>query len=284
MTDNLLRPLGAGELLDQSFGLFRRLFVPLVMIQIVCSALPFLLNLYTAARGGASPTLTFAMYLLAFVFGSLASAATAYLISESYLGRALPAGDALRRALPRVWAVMLLSVGLGLVVVVAAMPALLAIGAGAAFSGLGVEGQAQGSPAMGLSLVLAGLLLLTLPVSVFSALAISTPALILEGIAPGAALSRSWALTRGYRLRTIGLLFVVMIVVLIPVLAIGGLGRAFSPEPTSGTIVLITTLSGLVSLVVTPILYCVLTLLYYDLRVRKEAFDLEMLAAQLPAA
>jgi hypothetical protein len=75
-----------------------------------------------------------------------------------------------------------------------------------------------------------------------------------------------------------------MLVVLIPVIAIGGLGRAFYPEPTSRSIVLITTLSGLASLVVTPILYCVLTLLYYDLRVRKEAFDLEMLAAQLPTA
>ena len=284
MTDDLLRPLGAGELLDQAFGLFRRLFVPLVLIQVITSAIPFLLNLYIAARGGATPGVTFTMYLIAFVFGSLASAATAYLISESYLGRDLTAGDALRRALPRVFAVMLLSVGLGLVVVLAALPSLLAIGAGAAFAGLGVEGQVRASPAMGASLVLVGLVLLALPVAAFSALAISTPSLVLEGISPGAALSRSWSLTRGYRLRTIGLLFVVMLVVLIPVIAIGGLGRAFYPEPTSRSIVLITTLSGLASLVVTPILYCVLTLLYYDLRVRKEAFDLEMLAAQLPTA
>ena len=74
----------------------------------------------------------------------------------------------------------------------------------------------------------------------------------------------------GYRLRTIGLLFVRDDRVLILFSHIGGMGAAFSPSRRA-VHRLITTLSGLVSLVVTPILYCVLTLLYYDLRVRKEA-------------
>ena len=40
-------------------------------------------------------------------------------------------------------------------------------------------------------------------------------------------------------------------------------------------------LSAFVSLFVYPVISCVFTLFYYDLRVRKEGFDLEILAKQL---
>ena len=284
MSDTELRPLTAGELLDHSFGIFRRLFVPLVVIQVICSGLPFLLNVYGAARGGTRIGYTFVVYLIAFVLGALASAATAYLISESYLGRDLAPGAALRRAVPRMGAVMVLSLGLGLVVMVSALPALLAVAGGGAFAGLALqEGGSPGQAGTGALLMLTGLALLVVPVFVFSGLSVATPALVLEDIGAGKAMSRSWALTKGFRLRIVGLLFVVLIVLMIPFLAIGAMGGAFQAEPSTGSVVLVTVASGLVSLVIGPLLYCVLTLVYYDLRVRKEAFDLEMLAAGLPA-
>lgn len=283
MNETELRPLSAGEVLDHSFGLFRRLFVPLVVIQVLCSGLPFLFSIYAEARGGMQPALAFPTYLLAFVLGALASAATAYLISESYLGRSLTAGDALRRAVPRMASVMVLSLGLGLVVVTAALPSLIAIGAGGAFATLAMqEGGSTTGVGGGAALLLVGIALLVLPVLVFSGLSVATTALVLEHIGAGKAMSRSWYLTKGFRLRIVGLMLVVLIVVLIPLLAIGGLAGAFSgAEPSTGTDVLFATLTGVVSLIVTPLLYCVLTLLYYDLRVRKEAFDLEMLAQTL---
>ena len=284
MSETELRPLTAGELLDHSFGIFRRLFVPLVVIQVICSGIPFLLNVYGAARGGTRIGFTFVVYLIAFVLGALASAATAWLISESYLGRDLAPGAALRRAVPRMGAVMVLSLGLGLVVMVSALPALLAVAGGGAFAGLALqEGGSPGQAGTGALLMLAGLALLVVPVFVFSGLSVATPALVLEDIGAGKAMSRSWALTKGFRLRIVGLLFVVLIVLMIPFLAIGAMGGAFQAEPSTGSVVLVTVASGLVSLVVGPLLYCVLTLVYYDLRVRKEAFDLEMLAAGLPA-
>jgi hypothetical protein len=284
MSETELRPLTAGELLDHSFGIFRRLFVPLVVIQVICSGVPFLLNVYGAARGGTRIGFTFTVYLIAFVLGALASAATAWLISESYLGRDLAPGTALRRAVPRMGAVMVLSLGLGLVVMVSALPALLAVAGGGAFAGLALqEGGSPGQAGTGALLMLAGLALLVVPVFVFSGLSVATPALVLEDIGAGKAMSRSWALTKGFRLRIVGLLFVVLIVLMIPFLAIGAMGGAFQAEPSTGSVVLITVASGLVSLVIGPLLYCVLTLVYYDLRVRKEAFDLEMLAAGLPA-
>ena len=42
--------------------------------------------------------------------------------------------------------------------------------------------------------------------------------------------------------------------------------------------------AGVVQLFLYPLFYCVLTVAYYDLRVRKEGFDLEMLAASLQPA
>ena len=284
MSETELRPLTAGELLDHSFGIFRRLFVPLVVIQVICSGVPFLLNVYGAARGGMRIGFTFVVYLIAFVLGALASAATAYLISESYLGRDLAPRAALRRAVPRIGAVMVLSLGLGLVVMVSALPALLAVAGGGAFAGLALqEGGSPGQAGTGALLMLAGLAMLVIPVFVFSGLSVATTALVLENVGAGKAMSRSWALTKGFRLRIVGLLFVVLIVLMIPFLAIGAMGGAFQAEPSTGSVVLITVASGLVSLVIGPLLYCVLTLVYYDLRVRKEAFDLEMLAAGLPA-
>ena len=52
----------------------------------------------------------------------------------------------------------------------------------------------------------------------------------------------------------------------------------------TATFVALTTVVGIVSSLVWPMLYCVLTVAYYDLRVRKEAFDLEVLAAGLAPA
>jgi hypothetical protein len=43
-------------------------------------------------------------------------------------------------------------------------------------------------------------------------------------------------------------------------------------------------IGGLVQIFIYPLFYCVLTVTYYDLRVRKEGFDLELLASQLQTA
>jgi len=40
-------------------------------------------------------------------------------------------------------------------------------------------------------------------------------------------------------------------------------------------------LAALLPIVMTPLLSCIFTLMYYDLRVRREAFDLQVLGQQL---
>ncbi|HEX6644024.1 MAG TPA: hypothetical protein VF037_05070 [Gemmatimonadales bacterium] len=278
-----LRPLSMGELLDHAFRLFRELFVPLVLVQVICSSLPLLLNLFGAARGTGPGVGDLVTYLIAFVLGSLASAATAYIISENYLGRPLAAGDALRRAVPRIGDVMLLSLGVGFVVVVAALPAILMIGAGSMFTVYAATSGEGGLAGGGIGMVLLGLALLVIPFAVFSGLSVATPSLVLEPASAGRAMSRSWQLTKGFRLRIIGLLFVVLAIIVVPMFALSMIGAMFGSGESRAAEVFFTAVVGVVSLIVTPLLYCVLTLLYYDLRVRKEGYDLEVLANELPA-
>ena len=52
----------------------------------------------------------------------------------------------------------------------------------------------------------------------------------------------------------------------------------------TSTFLVITALQSLLQVLITPLFYCLLTVAYYDLRVRKEAFDLEVLASSLASA
>ncbi len=287
MTLPALHPLSSGEILDRSFAIYRRLFVPLVLVQLICSSIPFIFGVYVAASGGArsNVALTILSYLLSFVLSALAAAATSYVISESYLGRSLTAGDALHRALPRTSSVVVLSLLIALVVGVSAVPFSLV------FLGSVYSISVQQAP-FGLALLVLSIVLLVLPAWVFSSLSVGTQCLVLEEpSSPGRAMERTWFLTKGYRLRMTGLILVFLLIVLIPIFGIGFVAQFFAAGGSAGTTaggadnsvlsVATTVLGSAISFLVTPILYCILTLAYYDLRVRKEGFDLEMLALAL---
>ncbi len=286
MTQPALRPLSMGEILDGAFGIYRQLFLPLMTVQLICSSLPFILSVYAGPMQEGNLGLIGMNYLLSFVLGALATGATSYIISESYFDRALPAVEALRRTLPRLGAIMVLSLSTGLVTVLSAVPAgiLLAVGAGSLATGPSRAG-------LGLVAFLIGALLLLLPLFVFAGISVATPCLVLEkDSSAGQAMGRSWALTKGYRLRITGLFFVFSLILLIPMVGVGALAAVVFPKdalaganPTAITTVS-TVVGGLLAFVLTPMLYCLLTLAYYDLRVRKEGFDLEILAGALQSA
>ena len=71
-------------------------------------------------------------------------------------------------------------------------------------------------------------------------------------------------------------------------MAVTGLFAIVLPQAASGSFgpVALATIAGLaigglVQIFIYPLFYCVLTVTYYDLRVRKEGFDLELLASAL---
>lgn len=283
MTMPVLRPLSAGEILDVAFGLYRRLFVPLVLIQVICSSLPFVIGLYAAALGPGTETIavTLVSYVLSFLLGALASGATALVISENYLGHEIGAMDGLRRALPRFPSLVGVSLSVAVLVGITMFPFMIALGV----SAYGLASAQPGLGVVGAVLAVVAIACLLLPILTFSGLAVSTPALVIEQLhAPTRAMGRSWSLTRGNRLRIVGLLFVFFVILAVPF--IGGtliLQMILGALDSTAARVLSTVIASVLSFVLGPILYCILTLAYYDMRVRKEAFDLEILATQLDA-
>lgn len=136
----------------------------------------------------------------------------------------------------------------------------------------------------GLAIVL-GLLLLILPgIWLYVAWAFATPALLVEGLRGRRALARSFGLVRGRWWRTFGVLivgFVLAVIISALVQAVFLVG-ILADEGNDTLVLALTALAGIVGLAVsTPFQAALLTVLYFDLRVRKEGFDLELLAQEI---
>ena len=86
----------------------------------------------------------------------------------------------------------------------------------------------------------------------------------------------------------LGLLVTLVILLYVPIIALGAIATVVLPSgdtPGSLTPGLMTlAVVGVLQMLLYPLLYCVLTVAYYDLRVRKEGFDLEVLASTLQPA
>lgn len=257
MSGPVLRPLSLGEMLDVSFGLYRSLFAQLLVVTLVTRAAPLVISVYLESAGGAIANLPlyFISVILSAVLSAIAAGASTFIVSESYLGGRITAGEAFRRATPFV----------GRLISLAIMTTLL--------SGL-------------------GFILLFFPALIIATgLALGIPALVLENkVAATDAMGRAWSLSRGFRWKLFVALAVVVFLLALPFLSLGVYAAA--SLPAGGRPVAIelagflgfTILAALLQTLIYPLLYCLLTVAYYDLRVRKEAFDLEVLAAGLAKA
>ena len=248
-----LRPLSVGEVLDTTVGVYRRAFVPLLLVAVVTQGIPLLWGAYVDSRDAFSerPVLLIARLLTIVILGSIGSAASTFIVAETYLGRSLTMSEALERSLPFIGRIL--------------------------------------STGMLVSLVsFVGLIFLVVPgVIAFCGFLLSTPALVLEGLA-GAndAMGRSWRLSSGLRGRNFVVLFVGMLLVFVPILAVGALSAILAGG--GGVLGMSTVVFALVTsalqLLTYPYFYVAMTVLYYDARVRKEGFDLEVLASSLRPA
>jgi hypothetical protein len=265
-----LRPLGIGDLLDGTFSTIRRnpratvgLAALLVTVQQVVSlAVELVTNGLPTFSGFENETLSFQTVLggfggivgtlLAAVVGAVLTGMLVVVVSEDVLGRRVTAADVWRRIRPRMWALLLAAAVSGIVPYV-------------------------------------GLVLLVVPGLLFwAAWSLTTPALVLEGIGPFAALRRSWrlampALARVWWVRTLSVLlgFLIQFLIAVPFSAAGALvvvaaGDGSDPGPAATVVVLaLSVLGGIAaSMITAPFLAGVLALLYIDRRMRAEGLDL----------
>ena len=114
----------------------------------------------------------------------------------------------------------------------------------------------------------------------------ATQAITLENTRARQGMRRSWQLTKGSAWRVFGIMLLLSLMVAIisavPTYLIGFAIPLLVRDLAIQTVIN-QSLSSAVGILLTPIQLITTTLLYYDLRVRKEGFDLELLAQQISA-
>ncbi len=257
-----LRPLSTGELLDRTFSLYRNYFVLFIAI----FALPHLVVLayqcvgltFQSSKpdiGNVFLTLFWSMgaWLLTIAVAATSQAATVVAVSQVHLGR--PA--TILESFSRVKGEILGVIGLSLLVGLAAGAALLL-------------------------LIVPGVLL-------FIIWSLAVPAKVLENLSASDAMSRSSDLTKGDRGRifVIWLLFIVLeigvsMLLRWPVEIAAGVNTMFALQRSgrlwAAALLGVTFIS---QCLVGPLATIAFSLVYYDERVRKEAFDLQLMMMTL---
>lgn len=309
-----LRPRTVAEVLDHAFRLYRKNFVTFISILAVvhipiqlitvASTLFFVGDLgriqEEASSGSFSTRNTSGLFaflgafyvvvlgvaLLGGLVQKLSEGALTAGVADSHLDKPVTFGTAYRQMLQRIGPLLGLILLQTLITFAVFIPFILLIlfGIGFSFSD-NTAGAGGGLICFGcilMPLALIGLLYLTIRLTV------TTPSLIIEKLGPVEAIRRSWGLIQNFWWRTLALqaiLFILGYIVQIgPGALVSGLVSAFAPrdfvlqQVASGFVTTFTTLLFL------PIQLISITLYYFDLRVRKEGYDLETALSQRYAA
>ena len=263
-----LRPLSTGELLDKTFTLYRRNFPLFFGIAALAHLVPFvvlttMLGVFRSAgtqqttRTAITVAITGFVTLIVYLFATLVAtgisqAATTFAVSSLYLEEPVTIKGAYARVKGLVWRSVnvVLSVGIR---------------------------------------VVGGMMLFIIPgVIMLRRYSLSVPAAVLENLKTRPALKRSRQLSEGSGGRV--LLVYVLMLALIWAVSLGAaylLGLIFSPQTLRQSFaaqILQQFSSFLVGAAVGPVMTIAFSLLYYDQRVRKEAFDIEHMMRTLQSA
>lgn len=235
-----LRRPAATEIVDAAFHLFRRAPVPYLLATAVVTT-PWTILAMLIGPTDEAPIRAAIMVLASSLMALIAGAASTVITADLYQGRPPDAMAALALVARRFPAVAGMAIVKGLFNMV------------------------------GLVLFLVGLLY-TWPRTVPM-----TPALIIEGIGPGASFQRASELTRDNKRWILKPMLLMLFVYILVSFSAGAV------QFVTENHVVLAVVQALVALVMTPFYAIVETLIYYDLRVRREGLDLEMMAAA-PAA
>jgi hypothetical protein len=255
----MLRPLTTGEVLDRTFHIYRKNFLLFAGIAAVPQALILFVKL--GLLGGAQKNVLavtvagLLIILLAIVGSAVATAATTFGVSDIYLGKETSISSCFKRVRGTTLAVMGTSLLYGLAIMV-------------------------------------GFIFLVVPgIYLLGRYGLSTPAVVLEDRGPISGLNRSSELTKGSVLRVLVVYFLSYLLIFVIAALLGGIAAAALDSVaqqigTTTSKALTDLTSAVANVVITPVLAIALTVLYYDQRVRKEAFDIENMMSLLgePAA
>ena len=284
-----IRPMSFGEILDGSLTLYRRNFGVFLKLAVASLIVPVVLLGYFALFMADRLMMAVMMMqvdpvlvgmglliVVTYIIGILMlNAGTIRVISDSYLDRPSSFGQAVGLAVSKIMPLFIVGVAKSLLIgfLAAAIGGAMAVG-GPMIAGSGALGT--------LVLVAAGIFAIWFCIWVAAGYGVTTPVVVLESLGSSfEAFGRSWGLTKGSRGKVVGLFIVATLLFsAIPQFILSFIGSSLMPSaPKVGLGVQFA--SFLLPIILYPAISCVLTLMYYDLRVRREAFDLQMLSQQL---
>lgn len=289
-----LRPRGFSELIDATFDIVRARLRPVATVGAIMILPGTLMTLAMAALApdvanqprnpasleGMGPSFWLIMAVLvpiSVVVYALGSTALVAIASSAYLGGSadMSEGFALgRRRLGPVigqWILKWLLV-FGPFMVLALVVGAVAAGAGAA------GGATGGLAAAGIGGLLMFVWMIVAPILLLR-WAMSMPVAALEDAGASTSLRRSGVLTKGSKGRLFGLYFV-FFCVFVAMYAVGAMLGAMTGALFDSP-VFVNVLGNVMSMVLYPLLAVLQTVIYYDLRIRNEGFDLELMAGGL---
>jgi hypothetical protein len=218
-----------------------RQYYPQFVALVAIAVAPYLLLRIVLGSGVGSPPVMLAQMLVNWLCTAVSEAAIIVAVSDSYLEGRVDIARALGQTLSK----LLWIVGAGI---------------------------ARGA------LVLLASLLFIIPGAYVALRTFAVmPVVMLEHGSPNRAIERAWGLGKGQVSRilvTLGLAWLIYLALFFFIGAVVGTGLGRHP-------VLTDVLTAVIVAFVYPFIGVVTTLLYYDLRVRKEGFDLEVMAREL---
>jgi Membrane domain of glycerophosphoryl diester phosphodiesterase len=254
-----LRQMGIGEIIDGAVKLYRRDFLALIgivaFVLVPVTFAQFWVTQMMLGPVGTVPSDEAAIQFLAvtliffavqfLIIQPFLVAAVARAASDAYLGEPVGIGRTYRYALSRLPAILWITVLTSLLTII-------------------------------------GFILLIIPgIIAFVRLALAPPVLVVEDVRGTQAVRRSWRLTSGNFWRLLGLLVLSTLIATVGVLIITIptellallVGPAGWPISALG--------STLATVLITPFSMLIIVLFYFDMRIRKEGFDIEMMAQEL---
>jgi hypothetical protein len=312
--DSALRPMSASQVLDRTFYLYRNNFWLFAGIALITPALTTLVNLSqlwafgvpimmdpakadpqmiqrymqdTIMRAIIGGSLGLSVYAIGY---AIASGATVYAVSMLHLGKTTTIQESYSRIKPIFWKI------LGLVLrifLIAAWPLVITYSLLFALAFAMPSMVKGGMGPTGLPLLLAGALLIFAGIGggmfwffyAYCRYALAVPACTIENLPVKYSLVRSKFLVRGNMGRLVGVYLLTLVITVavkgvlqIPAFAVSGM---FSPRPgahLSASFLLWTYFADFLgTMIAGPIATIAMALVYYDERVRKEAFDLQLM-------
>lgn len=304
-----LRPMSTSQVLDRTFHVYRNHFPLLAGIGVLLPILLFVLRLAAfplgyPPRGAAlrDPFMFWTIFLeylgafiLFYVIGhAITGGATVYAVSRLHLGEHVTIAEAYRKTLPRFWSILRIALniylrvtGVGLLSLGASM--LLSFGIDTFLGFLGISSNTAAVTIGVIVVSLATLGGIFWMLYLYSKYCLAIPACVLEGLPARAALRRSRFLARSSlrRISLIYLLTAVLGLVLSTVLWLPSqFYAAYVPHSLNVAVFLRSIGSFFAGALAGPIATIAIALVYYDQRIRKEAFDLQLMMdsiAQPPA-